>query len=133
MHHKSGESCPLCELKLSQAHPEIANWFRFRVKVKWPNAHVAWAFRGEEDQNKAFSEGKSKLKWPESKHNRTDAQGRPCSYALDLFQIDDGKAIFSQEWYLDVWEKVQRDASPIRWGGTWKSFPDFPHFEIREN
>ena len=35
---------------------------------------IVCGHRNKEDQNKAFAEGKSKLKWPKGKHNKLPSQ-----------------------------------------------------------
>lgn len=125
LHHSSDAECPLCEFKLSQAHGRLAEWYR-QVKAKYPNVHVSWSYRGPEDQDKAFFDGKSTLRYPDSKHNKMQDQ-KPCAEALDLFQIDeDGVARFSPAFYA----KVAEEFKGMRWGGTFRSLEDKDHFEI---
>jgi len=54
------------------------------------------------------------------------------SFALDLFRlvIVDGKATaeFSCEWYKE--NLVSEMPANITWGGSFKKFPDCPHFEV---
>ena len=97
------------------------------VRQKMPSAHIAWAFRGEKDQNDAFKRGASKLQFPKSKHN-TMKEGRPCSEAVDFFELKDGKA----SWDKAFFQKIADDnSSPvIAWGGNWVTFKDYPHFQI---
>ncbi len=86
---------------------------------------VLCGYRGEEDQNKAFQEGKSKLKFPMSKHNK-----KP-SLAVDLapFPID-WKDIGRFNRMLDkVQEIADKHKIKIRLGRTFK-FKDYPHIEL---
>lgn len=106
----------------------MSSWFK-RLKSRYPNVHVSWAYRGADDQDRFFKEGKSQLRYPLSAHNAT-LYGKPCSRALDLFQIDeDGVARFSEPFYAKVNDENEAAQEPITWGGTWKSLGDKDHFE----
>lgn len=128
--HQDGETCPGCELKLDEAHPYLAQWFREKVKPKYPNAHVAWSYRGEADQNAAVSEGRSEQPYPQSAHNHTE-NGKPCSYALDLFEQVQGKGLWSPGFYSSVNADIDKEGLPIFWGGRWKKLGDKDHFQYR--
>lgn len=134
LRHTSDSICPLCEHKLIQAHPYIANWFRW-VKNKYINVHVAWAFRGEADQTAAVISGASKRPWPTSKHNHTELVGDailPRSLALDLFLIDeDGIAQWPPLFYARVNKESLDEKYQVMWAGLWKgTFKETCHFEI---
>lgn len=129
LRHTADDVCPLCEDKLLCAHPRIADWFR-RLKKRHPNVHVSSSWRGQSEQNQLFKEGKTRAPFPKSKHNHME-DGRPCSLALDLFQIDeDGVARFAPLFYAKVNAENEADRELIRWGGKFKSFVDGPHFEL---
>lgn len=113
---------------------------------------VICGFRGKEDQHKAFVNKKSKLDWPNSKHNK---------YIMEI-QEDGGKLIIPQSEAVDIipwpfkdpidWKDTQRFAHvmgvikaeayhlgiPVRFGFDWDGdtnwkehpFNDWPHFEI---
>lgn len=88
-----------------------------------PNVHVSWTHRGEQEQNDAFARGASRIKWPDSRHNKTPAE------AMDLFQLrDDGVA----SWEISFFKACADILRPmgIKCGFDWKKFRDAPHFEI---
>ena len=121
LHHSSDPLCPLCESKLTQAHPSLVQWCR-GVKAQYPNAHVSWAFRDEADQDQALAEGKTKLVWPNSAHNKTPAM------ALDLFQIDaNGLGVWSPQFFVSLANTLP---NTMKWGGRWKDLGDDDHFEL---
>lgn len=130
--------CPSCEVKLRQAHPDIAAWFRDHVKPQFQDCHVSWSFRGKEDQEKAFLDGKSKLHFPLSAHNKCDDQGNPCSMALDLFRLDmHGLACWEWGYFRDIANVAAHDPASmatydglIKWGGLWTSIGDSDHMEL---
>jgi len=92
--------------------------------------------RNQEDQNRAFNEGRSRVRWPNGKHNKHPSQ------AMDCVPYINGKI---------SWEKVhccvlagvilavaKKLGVKIRWGGNWdmdgepitdQDFQDLVHFE----
>lgn len=88
-------------------------------------------FRSKTEQNKLFEKGRSKVQWPNSKHNN-EWEGEPYSLAVD-----------AAPWPLD-WDDIAEfkhlagrilQASDdlgikLNWGGNWKSFKDYPHYEL---
>lgn len=128
--HTDGIPCPSCWAKLAEAHPELAAWFG-RVKTKYTNVHVSWSYRGATDQEQMFLDSKTHLHYPDSAHNKTGPDLKPCSRALDLFLIDDdGVARFPPLWYAKLDSENQADQEHLLWGGSWKHLGDFDHFEM---
>ena len=81
--------------------------------------------RGEAEQNKAFAEGFSKLRYPLSKHNRKpslafDLAPTPIDWKNTQRFIDFGEIVMDTAKELDI---------KIRWGREFK-FKDLPHFEM---
>lgn len=122
--HTNDAVCPLCEEKLRDADSVIADWFRNQVKPKWPTAHISWAYRGEAEQNKAYELGYSKAKYPNSLHNLNPSR------ALDLFELDEGKAKFNPLFFAAINEMNEKLKIKIRWGGKFKKLADYSHFEL---
>lgn len=100
--------------------------------------------RNQQEQDKFFLQGKSKLKWPLSKHNVII----PGTTTEDLNGVS--MAVDIAPWPID-WKDHQRFILvagiilgvahtldiPLRWGGDWngdfkfnESFLDMPHFEL---
>ena len=134
MNHHSNDvfPCPLCEEKLAEAHPLIAQWFREKVKPRHKDAHISWSYRDKTNQNQCYAEGKSKLPYPKSKHNKTDEKGIPCSQALDLFKLaSNGMACWEWLYFKAIFDEVVLDNAPIIWGGIFKSISDHDHFELK--
>ena len=87
---------------------------------------VLCGFRNEPDQNYAFDNGFSKLKWPKSNHNFYPSR------AVDI-------APYPINWqdtvkFLELSKVIERIAGelmiPITWGGYWK-YLDMPHYELK--
>lgn len=124
-HHTSDPVCPLCEEKLATAHPDLATWFRTAVKPNYPDAHVSWGYRDQADQEAAFQDGKTKLHFPNSAHNKVPAR------ALDLFQINAaGVAAWQPLFFAAISDRNKLDYPHIIWGGNWKTLGDGDHFEL---
>jgi len=107
----------------------------FNEVVKVFDCSILVGHRGEEDQNKAYKEGNSQVKWPKGKHNK-----KPSS-AVDVapYPIDwEDRERFS---YFAGFVKgvAWRLNTHVRWGGDWdgdtelsdNNFDDLVHFELR--
>jgi len=86
--------------------------------------------RSVEDQAKLFTAGKSKA------DGRTNKSYHQTGKAVDVFAYVDGKASWEKE-HLAIIAAAMLQASSqlgyeLKWGGLWKSWQDFPHFEIRD-
>tara|TARA_R100000808_G_scaffold8593_2_gene24306 strand:+ start:1305 stop:1694 length:390 start_codon:yes stop_codon:yes gene_type:complete len=119
--------------KLETCHEDLQQIF-YQV-IKHFDCTVTEGHRGEEEQNKYFEEGKSKVKFPKGRHNSypsraIDVAPYPIDYNdLDRFYYFAGfvKGVAAM---LDI---------PIRWGGDWNDdtqvkdtgFKDLPHFELK--
>lgn len=118
--------------KLSTCHPDLQRLFAEVIGVV--DCRVIEGHRGKEAQDKAFAEGKSKLRFPQSKHNANP------SLAVDVvpYPVDWN----DRERFCHLAGVVQGVAHAlgirIRWGGDWNQngqwrderFVDMPHFEL---
>lgn len=130
-HHTDGPECLFCIDKMKKAHPVLQSFFT-SLKKQEMTVHVCWSWRGKDDQNRAFDDGKSTVVFPNSKHNSVDLNGNPCSRAIDLFTIDeDGSARFEVKFYRDrAWRFIQENRLPLAWGGNFTKIKDYDHFEL---
>lgn len=110
----------------------------FNEVIKHYDCSVLYGFRNEELQNKAYNEKKSKLKWPDSKHNSFPSK------AVDVapYYTDDKIPWKDRERFSLFAGFVLGVASQfgvkIRWGGDWNNnkktkdekFWDAAHFEL---
>lgn len=125
LHHTHDPVCPLCDDKVKQAHPTLQEWWG-KIKAQFPDAHLSWTFRGEEDQELFFREGKTRARWPNSKHNAEP------SLAMDLFQLrTDNVAGWPKPWFEAISFWLGKQNAPIEWGGTWKTIGDGDHFQLK--
>lgn len=126
--HQEGPECTGCEAKGKTALPYLFEWFKAKKRAN-PRLHISCASRGFDDQEAAFNSGASKLRWPWSAHNRRKPNGEPESWALDLFEIIDGKAVYSPRTFATLNEENVASGEPLMWGGNFKSLGDACHFE----
>lgn len=87
---------------------------------------VICGHRGEKEQNQAYDDGKSKLKYPLSAHNvipsmAVDLAPRPIDWS--------NKEAFCHLAGIVLGIAHQMGVT-VKWGGDWKSFKDYPHYEI---
>lgn len=123
-HDHAAADCPGCNDRVQDAEQYLRDWFKFQ-KGKFPSMHVSWAHRDEASQGQAFSDGDSKLQWPNSKHNLLPSQ------ALDVFQINEQKqAVFDPIFCAKLNDDSKKSGYTLRWGGEFKTLGDSGHFEM---
>ena len=92
--------------------------------------------RSEARQNQLYAEGKSKLRYPRSKHNSTPSRAVDVApYPIDW---NDRERFYYLAGLIMGIAKIK--GIPLRWGGDWdrdtdfadNTFDDLPHFEIDE-
>ena len=108
----------------------------FNEVIKHFDCSVICGHRGQEEQDRAFHDGRSKLKFPQSKHNKMP------SLAADVvpYPIDWND---TRRFYMFV--GIVRGVAammniPVRCGADWdgdmeikdQNFHDLPHFELLE-
>lgn len=88
---------------------------------------ILCGFRPEADQNYAFDNGFSKLKWPKSDHNfypsrAVDAAPYPINWndAVRFVQLSHIIKRIAEELFIE-----------IVWGGDWVKFIDMPHYQLK--
>lgn len=120
------------EQKLATCHPKLQQLLR--AVIEQVDFTILDGHRGQAEQNAAFAAGRSKLKFPQSKHNKVP------SMAVDIapYPIDwKNSARFA---YLAgvVLATARAMKIDVRWGGDWNKngelgdnkFNDLPHFEL---
>ena len=106
----------------------------FMEVVRHHDCRILEGHRGEDAQNEAYHNGRSTLRWPNSKHNKlpslaVDVAPYPVDWEdLDRFRVFAG-------FVLGVAAMMGIE---LRWGGDWdgdwdysdQKFNDMPHFEL---
>lgn len=115
--------------KLATAHPDLIALAN-EVDAIYP-IQVICGYRSKEDQEKAFSEGKSKLKAGESKHNMRPARAIDCAPDPDRNPATISWADLKEfEIMCLAFEaKAEELGIKIRLGRDF-SFKDWPHIEL---
>ena len=131
--------------RLTTLHPDLQRVLNKAIKIT--DFSIICGLRNEETQTRAVSEKRSKANWPDSKHNRSWLDGNKYDYtvsdAVDIapypIRWPDIQTQTTKEYvkrmgmfYLlagVIIAIAQREGIAIRWGGTFKSFFDGPHFE----
>lgn len=121
----SQEKLATCDPRLQKVFNEVIKHF---------DCTVIEGHRGEAAQNKAFAEGKSKLKYPQSKHNKTPSLAADVlPYPIDW--NDTNRMRYFAGFVVGIAATM---GIKLRWGGDWNqntelkdnSFNDLPHFEL---
>jgi peptidoglycan L-alanyl-D-glutamate endopeptidase CwlK len=123
--------------RLATCDPALAAVVTRAIEITPFDFTVVCGHRGEAEQNQAYAEKKSKLRWPQSKHNASPAR------AVDLAPFIDGEIPWNDRASFHVLAGVVFAAAKergvaIRWGGNWgpswaptlNKFPDLPHYEL---
>ena len=116
-----------CDQKLQELFYEVVKHF---------DCSILEGHRGEEGQNKAYADGKSKVKYPNGKHNKFPSVAVDVApYPIDWSDRD--RFHYFSGFVLGVAKQMGMN---IRWGGDWNQdtktkdnkFDDLVHFEIKE-
>ena len=125
---RSKERLTTCDKRLQKVFNEV---------IKHVDCSVLEGHRSQERQDKLYGEGKTKVKYPNGRHNS-----------------DPSRAVDITPWPID-WDDRERQTLfagfvlgighsmgiKLRWGGDWdmdfqvmdNRFDDFPHFEVRDD
>lgn len=120
--------------RLATCHPDLQKLFN-EVVLHY-DCTVTCGHREKEEQDEAVRTGKSKLAWPNSKHNSFPSQ------AVDVvpFPIDWNDLTRFYHFAGFVLATAKRLGIRVRWGGDWngdlkfkeEKFKDLPHWELAE-
>lgn len=123
---KSKERLETCHEDLQKVFNEV---------IKHVDFSVLEGHRGEERQNKLFEEGKTKVVYPDGRHNNNPSNAVDVTpYPVD-WDDRERQTLFAG-FVIGVAKMM---GISLRWGGDWdqdfevqdNKFDDFPHFEIR--
>ena len=104
--------------------------------IKHVDCSVIEGQRSEERQNKLFTEGKTKVKYPNGRHNASPSRAVDVvPYPIDW--NDRERFHLFAGFVLGISKSMGIN---LRWGGDWDQdwyvhdnmFDDFPHFELKE-
>jgi len=116
-----------CDQRLQELFYEVVKHF---------DCTIIEGSRGKERQDKAYADGKSKVKYPNGKHNQFPSVAVDVApYPIDWSDRD--RFHYFGGFVLGV---AKQKGLNIRWGGDWNmdtqtkdnKFDDLVHFEIKE-
>jgi hypothetical protein len=124
---KSTEKLATCDQRLQDVLNEVVKHF---------DCSILCGHRGKEEQNEAYHSGRSKLKFPKSKHNGTPSKAVDVApYPIDWNDIN--RFHYFAGFVVGI---AASKGITLRYGGDWdrdtqlkdNNFNDLPHFEIVE-
>lgn len=125
---------------LEQVHPVLQAILN--IAIQYMDFTVLDGFRSEEEQNRYYEEGTSKVRWPDSKHNKSpshavDVAPWPIDWSNEeRFYYVCGFIMGVGELYL--WSQGLSNQITLRYGGDWdrdsevkdQTFMDLGHIEL---
>ena len=123
---KSKERLNTCESNLQKVFNEV---------IRHVDCSVLEGHREKDRQNKLFKEGKTKVRYPDGRHNRQPSSAVDVTpYPVD-WKDRERQTLFAG-FVIGVASQMGIN---LRWGGDWDQdfqvvdnrFDDFPHFELK--
>ena len=123
---KSKERLNTCDSNLQKVFNEV---------IKHVDCSVLEGHRSKDRQNKLYEEEKTKVKYPNGRHNRQPSSAVDVTpYPVD-WKDRERQTLFAG-FVIGVASQMGIN---LRWGGDWdqdfqvvdKRFDDFPHFELK--
>ena len=123
---KSKENLNTCDSRLQKIFNEV---------IKHVDCSVLEGHRSKDRQNKLYEEEKTKVKYPDGRHNRQPSSAVDVTpYPVD-WKDRERQTLFAG-FVIGVASQM---GIKLRWGGDWDQdfqvvdnrFDDFPHFELK--
>jgi len=117
--------------RLKTCHPYLRLIMEQVIKERDCTILQYGGFRSEKDQNRLLIDGKSQVGWPNSNHNNTFGN-KPYSLAVDVapWPVNWNNINEFKELGEIILKKAKQLGIKLNWGGNWKSFKDYPHYEL---
>ena len=98
-----------------------------REAIKYYDFSIICGFRGEQEQNRAYNSGHSRLRWPQSRHNQQP------SGAVDIIPwpsqwTDKAEFLYMAGLVMGIAGAMGIE---LEWGGRWISLDDRAHFQLK--
>tara|TARA_R100000664_G_C2736481_1_gene125820 strand:+ start:48 stop:446 length:399 start_codon:yes stop_codon:yes gene_type:complete len=125
---RSKERLATCDERLQKVFNEV---------IKYVDCSVLEGHRSCARQNKLFEEGKTKVRYPDGRHNASPSKAVDVTPYPVNWKDRERQTLFAG-FVLGIARSM---GIKLRWGGDWdmdfqvmdNRFDDFPHFEIRES
>ena len=124
---RSKERLASCDQRLQDVFNEV---------IKHVDCSILEGHRSKERQNKLYDEGRTKVKYPNGRHNSSPSKAVDVTpYPVD-WEDRERQTLFAG-FVIGIGRSMGYN---LRWGGDWdmdfkvmdNRFDDFPHFEIRD-
>ena len=115
---------PRSMMRLKGVHPDLAKVVKHAIEISLVDFTVLEGLRTIERQKALFDAGSSQTM------NSRHLDG----HAVDLGAWVDGQVDWSWPLYSKINDAMQEASKqvgiPVEWGGSWKKFPDGPHWQL---
>lgn len=124
--------------KLKGLHPRLIEFAHELLKKSRYDFTITAGKRTAEEQNLLYQKGRTMpgnivtncdgYKYKSNHQIKNDGYG----HAFDIAVLINNKITWDPKYYIEVGkaaEQLMKDYE-IEWGGNWKSFKDYPHFEL---
>ena len=120
--------------RLQTCHHLLIDLFEDAIEIV--DIKIVCGSRNEQEQTAVFESGTSKVEWPDSYHNHVIVPAigdpRPESFAVDAIPCpvdwDNLYPFYHLAGIIKGMAKLR--GIKIEWGGDWKTFKDFPHYQL---
>jgi peptidoglycan L-alanyl-D-glutamate endopeptidase CwlK len=124
---RSKDRLATCDTRLQEIFNEV---------IKYVDCSVLEGHRSKERQNKLYDEGRTKVKYPNGRHNSSPSKAVDVTPYPVNWEDRERQTLFAGF----VLGLARAMGHKLRWGGDWdmdfqvmdNRFDDFPHFEIRD-
>ena len=125
--NKSKERLASCDERLQDVFNEV---------IKYVDCSILEGHRSKERQNKLYDENRTKVKYPNGRHNSSPSKAVDVTpYPVD-WEDRERQTLFAGF----VLGLARNMGIRLRWGGDWdmdfqvmdNRFDEFPHFEVRD-
>ena len=124
---RSKERLATCDKRLQEVFNEV---------IKHVDCSILEGHRSKERQNKLYDEGRTKVRYPDGRHNFNPSRAVDVTPYPVNWEDRERQTLFAGF----VLGTARSMGINLRWGGDWDQdfqvmdnrFDDFPHFEIRK-
>lgn len=118
--------------RLATCHADIRKVCEQLIKTF--DFSVTCGHRGKADQDAAYKAGNSKVRFPNSAHNKLPSLAVDMvPYPVDWNDIGRFKEMAAAFFAVANLLKERGEIThEFDWGGNWRTLKDYPHFEVKE-
>lgn len=126
--------------KLKGLHPKLIEFAEELIKISPYDFCITQGVRTVEQQQKLYAQGRTApgrivtncdgVKYKSNHQVKSDGLG----YAFDIAVLINNKITWETKFYIEIGkaaEKLMKEYN-VEWGGNWKSFKDYPHWELKD-